>query len=117
MIMIGFSKKTSLFWTNLLCKQYKHCVVIFPASDEYILMQIATDGIHCIPLNDSGLYKLKSAGWVFLKTHKHSNKKPICFISCVGFVKSVLGINKPFIWRPDDLFMYIKKSPNFRGFF
>lgn len=113
-MIIGFTENTSKFISKLLCKRFRHCVVIFDMHDNgYILAQIATDGIKMIPIGIPELEKLKSSGWVFVNASieraNHKRRFSLNILSCVGFAKRAMGIHHPFIWTPDALYRYLTK--------
>ncbi len=113
-MIIGFSKKSSSFFTNLFCKNFKHCIVILPKNRyEYTLLQIGTDGIRSLDIHKSDIEKLEKIGWEFIKIYhpKTNVKTGIMLLTCVGFAKKALGIYQPLIWRPDGLYKYLKKRP------
>jgi hypothetical protein len=116
-MIIGFTENTSKFISKLLCGKFKHCVVIFAADevgmaqkDKFILAQIAADGIKLACIGGAEIQRLKSAGWVFVRAPKRrrgSIAKTPALLSCVGFAKRALAINKPFVWTPDQLYRYL----------
>jgi hypothetical protein len=119
-MIIGFTTKTSKFISKLLCKKFRHCIVIFEPADTgmqntYILVQIAQDGIKLISIGAPQLQKLKHTGWVFIEKpaqekHLHHLFSGIpSLLTCVGFAKRALSINKPFIWTPDGLYRYLTR--------
>jgi hypothetical protein len=116
-MIIGFTKNTSKFISKLLCKKFRHCVVIFAADevgiaqkDKFILAQIAADGVKLVCIGAAEMQRLKSAGWVFVRApmrQRASIAKMPSLLSCVGFAKRALAINKPLIWTPDQLYRYL----------
>jgi hypothetical protein len=103
-MIIGFTTKTSKLIPRLFCKRFRHCVVIFEPQDtniknRYLLVQIARDGIKIISIGTPELQKLESAGWVFIdvkisKRQRCRSINPPGLLSCVGFAKRALSINR-----------------------
>ncbi|MDR2412964.1 MAG: hypothetical protein LBD50_02005 [Rickettsiales bacterium] len=110
-MLIGFTSKSSKILPRILCKNFRHCIVLFNNRRRgYILAQIALDGVRLVPIGAHEIKKLQSAGWIFVKSNpKKSRGRPMVpnFLTCVGFAKRALGINKPFIWTPDQLYKYL----------
>jgi hypothetical protein len=107
-MIIGFTSKTSSILSKLLCRKFRHCAVIFETDNGRILAQIGMNGIRIIPVGDNEIKILESHGGVFVEAAAQ-NRKTCNALTCVGFAKRALGISKPFIWTPDQLYRYLKK--------
>ena len=133
-MIIAFTTNTSKRISRILCRHFRHCVVIFEQEPgTYILAQIGIDGVRLIPLKTRDLNKLKFAGWELLDINlacgtadhnttinrtatnhndDHKTARPhhcITLLTCVGFAKRALSIQNPFIWTPDQLYRYLYK--------
>lgn len=114
-MIIGFSEKTSKILPKIFCRKFRHCVVIFQTNKkipDFIMVQIGSDGIKFINIKLSGIKKLESFGWVFIKTNIQQSPvklKTLSFLTCVGFAKRALGIHNPLILTPDQLYKHLKK--------
>ena len=115
-MIIGFTNKTSKILPQIFCRNFRHCVVLFPTRirTSHYLAQVGVDGIRLIRIDSLGIKKLQSAGWIFINPGKQPVKSKyylptINLLTCVGFAKRALGIRNPFIWTPDQLYRYLKK--------
>lgn len=115
-MLIGFTQKTSLTIPRLFCRNFKHCVVLFPTDNDagYTLVQVASDGIRLVPVGPKELQTLRAHGWVFVDVSadylSHTSgrhRSGITLLTCVGFAKRALGIRQRLIWTPDQLYRYL----------
>lgn len=119
MIIIGFSCKTHMILARIFCVGFKHCAVIVPHKNKFILHQFVRRGnVAHITITKRGISQLGQHGWCFVFLKSPSN---MCFNpnawTCVNYVKYALGIKKFWIQTPDALFRYIKKSDISSDFF
>lgn len=113
MIIIAFSDKTSKILPNILCKNFKHCAPIIITGKRIVFWQfVSPNKIKKIQLSENHIKTLQSFGWQFVWL---KNVKPCKFshpLTCVQFVKQIVGIKKIWIQTPDALFkMFDKKRP------
>ena len=107
-IFIGFTTKTSAILPRFFCMLFRHCVII----TDGVLIQVGYDGVRAFRVGSREIKKLERAGWVFLELRVESGElkyNAFQFLTCVGFAKRALGIQNPFIWTPDQLFIHVHK--------
>lgn len=118
-MMIGFTSKTSLRIPGLFCRNFKHCVVLFPVDKKgcYTLVQIATNGVRLVPVGPKELQTLRNHGWVFVdidtdvtNAGREHCRCGITLLTCVGFAKRALRIKNRLIWTPDQLYRYLLRQ-------
>lgn len=110
MIIIGFSKTTSLIMPHIFCRDFKHCAIITQKNNKMFLYQfVRYKHIDIIEINDSGINKLAKFGWVFIYMPQNispdftaQNAK-----TCVDMVKRAIGLKRLFIQTPDSLYKYL----------
>lgn len=111
MVIIGFSNKTYRPVVQLLCRHFKHCVIITKHANKFVLHQFVKQNcVSYIPITNRGIAQLKSNGWVFIFLHQ----KPISFnthtFTCVNYVKYAIGLKSIWIQTPNALYKYLKKN-------
>ena len=75
MFIIGFSNKTSIPLIRIICRNFKHCVIITKNQKGFILHQfVKRNYVARIAINERGMAQLKNNGWdLFLCTKKYTN--------------------------------------------
>jgi len=120
-MIIGFTHKTGKILPRILCRNFRHCAVVLNEKRKmknekcFIFMNKTKNGIHIMKLSKRDLKILEKNGWVFIKTNLKSNNFSFftfhfSFITCVGFAKRALGIRRPFILTPDQLYKYLTSN-------
>ena len=110
MIIIGFSKKSSLVLPKILCRNFKHCVVIVPHKNNLIMYQFVRRGnVANINISNQSIGQLRRFGWTFiyLPYDIAHNFNPYSARTCVDMAKSALKIKNIFIQTPDSLYRHI----------
>lgn len=111
MFIIGFSNKTSIPLIRIICRNFKHCVIITKNQKGFILHQfVKRNYVARIVVNERGIAQLKNNGWVFIFVHKKIHKLNPRAWTCVNYVKSGIGLKNAFIQTPDKLYEYITKN-------
>ena len=112
MIISAFSKKTSKFLPNLICRRYKHVAPIIPDGKELIMYQFVRPGdIAKIKIQLRDLTILKSHGWDFVYIDGAAlphDYNPYLARTCVDLTKHILCIKNIFIQTPLALYKKIK---------
>lgn len=112
MVIIGFSTKTSKFFVRILCRHFKHCVIITGTNDRFVLHQfVRKNYVTKIAISRRSVSQLMSNGWVFicLKRRRIINFNPRA-TTCVNYVKHAIGLKKFWIQTPDALYKYLTKN-------
>lgn len=90
------------WWSRFLHPKIRHCHVIIPHGDKWIVMGKSTKGTEVFLCND-----LDITGAVVLKVCRRRSIGVFYLNTCVGFAKYILGINNPFILTPYQLMRYL----------
>jgi hypothetical protein len=114
-ILVGFTAETSAIWPKFFCPLFRHSVVLIDGA----LIQVGIDRVRAFPAGRREIAKLEKAGWIFIEASV-GNRRPAAragflpanfqFLTCVGFAKRALGIHAPFVWTPDQLFMFMARN-------
>lgn len=110
MIIIGFSKKTSLVLPKIFCRNFKHCVVITPYKNNLLMYQFVHRGnVAKINISNQSIGQLRRFDWafVYLPYDIAYNFDPYSARTCVDMTKSALKIKNIFIQTPDSLYRHI----------
>ena len=104
------------FWLKWLNKDIGHCLLLIPYTignkvyfirSEICLYEIVTKIIPADALA-GGLGKNEKSIKIWIKSGKQV-KYSISLLDCVSFVKKQLGIYKPFVFTPRQLYKYLLK--------
>jgi hypothetical protein len=115
-IIIGFCPRSGKSFARIICRNFKHCVVLFPSGKKYILVQIGADGIRAFFIGLRVISRMRKDGWEFLETRNVSRiTHRVNMLTCVGFAKRAAGIGDRFVLTPDQLYKKIK-NPAKRDF-
>ena len=111
MVIIGFSCKTSKSFVRLVCGRFKHCVVITRHKNKFVLHQfVKRNYVSKIAITKRGLKQLKLHGWIFIHLHCSPDDGNVHALTCVNYVKSVIGLKKFWIQTPNALYKYLNKN-------
>lgn len=111
MIIIGFSSKTSKTLPRLICRHFKHCVVIIKIHNKFVLHQfVKRRTIAQITITERGIAQLKSNGWVFIYLKLPPQYFDKNKWTCVNYAKSAIGLNNLWIQTPNSLYKYLQKN-------
>ncbi len=111
MIIVGFTHKTSKITPRILCRRFRHCAVIVPASrgadKPFVLHQFVRRGVVAqIPINVRDMNLLRAYGWVFV--HIDRGVATGGGVTCVQYAKRVCGVRRLWIQRPDALWRMLQ---------
>lgn len=111
MVIIAFAPKSSRILPNLFCKRFKHCAVVVPNSNGFILYQFITrKHIEKIQIKPRDIKILGQYGWHFVYVPCALHKPfPPKSLTCVNMAKYALGIRAPFIQTPRALYNAINE--------
>ncbi len=104
-IYFAFSQNSRIWWVRMLCKKYRHIIIIFEFNKKSLILEPAFNRWELGFSNKRFLKKLEQNGWKILEVQdkKSETKNYLFSISCVSVCKSVLGIHNPFIRTPRQL--------------
>ncbi len=108
-VKIAFSKQTSIWWVKILCRNFRHCMVL--DYDSNVVIQVGLDRVRLFQMDNSVEDRLVAAGWVLVSVSVCSkcSVRP-SVMTCVGFAKKSIGVWWPFVWTPDQLYKRISKK-------
>lgn len=115
--VVFFGGNKTHWWTQFLKKGYYHCFIAMDIGcSKWVLIDPVmnyTDFI-VVQNDDYFIKNLADKGYTYIITKPKVilNKKKwhISPFTCVEVVKNFLGITKPFIFTPYQLYKYIKKE-------
>lgn len=103
---VVFNKGNSHWIAKLLHKDISHCFTITPDKGKWIVCNRALDSFDLYTINNHS--DILSESYV-IKVKAEPNRLGLFSLNtCVGQVKRQLGIRKPFIWTPYQLFKYLR---------
>ena len=116
-IVVFFGGNKTHWWTRFLKKGYYHCfiamdigytkwVLIDPVMNYTDFIVVQNDKYFIETIANKG-YTYAITKPKFIWTRKRWNIRPF---TCVEVVKNFLGISKPFIFTPYQLYKHIKKE-------
>ena len=111
MVIIGFANKTSKPVVQLICRHFKHCVIITKQNNKLVLYQfVKRRYVVQITLTKRGIAQLRLNGWVFIYLDAHVHDLNYGKYTCVNFVKHAIGIRNIWIQTPNALYKYLKRN-------
>lgn len=123
-ILVVFTDQTDLWWLKFLRRGFRHCFVLIRFADIWISVDALAHKTEVmrIDLPDS----INIRGWlesqgetVIAYPPRVTKETPLypSFFSCVESVKRVLGLRKPCILTPWQLYKFLKteKERNFQN--
>jgi len=82
--------------------------VVMPHRGEWLAFGKSTDGIELMLVEN--IYDVVEND-ILVKSRVRKPKRGLFMLNtCVGYTKQILGINKPFIWTPYQLYRYLEKQ-------
>ena len=108
-VYIVFEDDSEHWWSKLLKKGIRHCFLIKPVPNSYIIYGKSAKSFDLFTVSDQ---KSIIEGNYIIESYVPKECKRSLFMlnTCVGAVKQVVGINKPFIWTPYQLYRYLEKQ-------
>jgi hypothetical protein len=107
-VYVAFSTDDGHWWSRFLHPTIKHCYVIQPSKGDWLVFGKTTKGFQMYTTDDvTDAIENDIIVKVTIRDHR-----PRLFMlnTCVGAVKQIVGINKPFIWTPYQLYRYLEKQ-------
>jgi hypothetical protein len=107
-VYVVFEDDSDRWWSFLLKKGCRHCFLIKPVPNSYIIYGKSFKNFDLFTVNDQksiidGIYTMKDY------TPKECKRSLFMLNTCVGHIKQILGINNPFILTPYQLLKYLRK--------
>ena len=109
-IYVAFTKDDNHWWSRFLHKDIQHCLILKPLGYTYYLVsQKTTDKFDLFTVSDKNDILDKPYRLVCC-IQKKSPRGLFMLNTCVGHTKQALGINKPFIFTPYQLYKYLRSQ-------
>lgn len=113
-ILVVFSDQTDLWWLKILRRGFRHCFILMRFADVWISIDALAHKTEIMRIDIPDSFYLKQ--WlenqgetvVFVPLSR-AKIKPLwpSIFSCVESVKRIMGIRKPFIMTPWQLYKFI----------
>jgi len=107
-IFVVFINDDGHWWSRFLHKEIKHCFVLKPNGQDYIVYGRTTKKFDLFTVTDKNAI-LDEPFIMMGYKQKHPVRSLFMLNTCVGHTKQLLGINRPFIWTPYQLYKYMRK--------
>ena len=92
----------------MLHPEIKHCYVVIPHDGQWLALGKSTEGIELMIVDNITDVVQND---ILIKSKVTRPKRGLFMLNtCVGYTKQVLGISKPFIWTPYQLYRYLEKQ-------
>ncbi|MDD3021703.1 MAG: hypothetical protein PHX61_12120 [Alphaproteobacteria bacterium] len=115
--LVVFSGHTDLWWLRFLKRDFRHCFVVICSQDRWVVIDPM---LHFweVSIPDVSV-EFDLAGWFtgqglkVVETEIISPARrcyPPIFLSCVEVVKRILGVHRPFVITPAQLYRYLQKN-------
>jgi len=106
-VYVVFKGDTGRWWSRLLHTKIRHCFVIEPSKGKFIVYEKDVDKVSIY--NVDAINDIIGPTDITMSYMKEKSPKPLFMLNtCVGHTKQFLGINKPFIWTPYQLYKYMR---------
>ena len=107
-VYVVFENDGGRWWSFLLKKGIRHCYLIKPTPNDYIVYGKSAKGFDLFTVKDGksiidDIYAIKSY------IPKECKRSLFMLNTCVGHTKQILGINNPFIITPYQLLKHLRK--------
>ena len=108
-IFVVFINDDGHWWSRFLHKEIKHCFVLKPNGQDYIVHGRTTEKFDLFTVTDKNA--ILDEPFIMMG---YKQKPPVRGLfmlnTCVGHTKQLLGINRPFIWTPYQLYKYMRNN-------
>lgn len=112
MVIIGFSDKTSKLGVRMICRHFKHCVIITGKNNRFVLHQfVRKNHVVRIAVSNRSVAQLRTHDWVFVYLKRRCVLDfDVHAATCVNYVKHAIGLKNFWIQTPDSLYRYLIKN-------
>jgi len=108
-VYVVFEDDQVRWWSIFLKKGIRHCYVIKPTGNDFIVYGKNAMGFDLFTIKDEK--SIIDDTYVMLSyTPKQCIRSLFMLNTCVGHTKQILGINNPFILTPYQLLKYMRKQ-------
>ena len=103
---VVFCDDSKHWWSPILHPTIRHCYVIKPENGKWIVHSKTTKGVEMYTTDD--VTDVVENDIIVKAVIREPRRGLFMLNTCVGHTKQVLGITKPFIWTPYQLYRYLK---------
>jgi hypothetical protein len=105
---IVFTNDSGHWWSRFLHPFIKHCYLMIADRGRWL---IYGKSMHYVDLFTIDRQPDKIEEVIIVKIDRKTARQSLFMLNtCVGHVKQILGINRPFIWTPYQLYKYLEKT-------
>lgn len=115
-ILVVFSDDTDLWWLKWLKRGFRHCFVVMRLGGQWVAIDPMAHHLQITVPQLPTDFDLKNwfcaQGLRVIERHPEPELLrcyPPIFLSCVELVKRILGLRKPFILTPAQLYRYLNQ--------
>ena len=104
-----FEDDSGHWYSNWLKKGIRHCYVVVPSIDCCIVHSRTTANFDLF--NEIDINGIIGPNAIVMGYKQKPSARSLFMLNtCVGHTKQLLGINKPFIWTPYQLYKYLRNE-------
>jgi hypothetical protein len=108
-MFVVFTGDTGHWWSRFIREDMGHCYVIVPSNGKFIVAGKNTGKYELY--NVDSINDIIGANDITVGYKQEATSINLFALNtCVGNVKQMLGIKKPFIWTPYQLYKHIKHT-------
>ena len=108
-IYVVFTQDDGHWWSRFLHESIKHCFVIKPNGQDYIVHGRTTSKFDLFTVTDKNVILSEPFRLMGYK-QKSPVRSLLMLNTCVGHTKQLLGIKNPFILTPYQLYRYLRSN-------
>lgn len=115
--LVVFSDQTDLWWLKFLRRGFRHCFVVIHINDRWIAIDPMAHFLEIsltdLPQDFDLALWFRESGMRVVETqilYPERRIYPPFFLSCVEVVKRVLGLHRPFILTPAQLYKFLNNN-------
>lgn len=113
--IVVFGDQTTVSWLRILKPGFRHCFVLLEFEEGWVMLDSLAHWFHIAILPAVSVDELSA--WyasrnyrVIVVQYTQPPKKPAPWapFTCVETVKRALGIRRPWVWTPHQLWLFLK---------
>ncbi len=107
-VYVVFTNDSGHWWSRFLHPFIRHCYIAIADKGKWL---IYAKTMHYVDLFTIDQQPDKIEEVIIVKIDRKTTRQSLFMLNtCVGHVKQILGINRPFIWTPFQLYKYLEKT-------
>ena len=105
---VVFERVKHRWWNYFLSRDINHCYIVEPYADKFIALNKTTHSLEVFLIDD---FSVILSECKVIKAHKVKAKQSLLNLNtCVTLTKNYLGVKKPFIFTPYQLYKHLRKT-------